>query len=178
MKIFTLGYQNLRLPEYVDLLAGSGVGVVLDVRETAWSNRPEYTKYSMQTALPDAGIEYVHVKSCGNPSENRKTAATPEECLQRYRQYLERNPACVNELLLLVHEADRRGKRVCLTCYERDAAGCHRSILVEALRKRDGRIECEHLEKRPAAPSVQAAPSKRVKTACLPLFADTIVLQS
>ena len=40
----TIGYEKRSLDEYIDLLLANGVEVVLDVRETAWSHKPGFSK--------------------------------------------------------------------------------------------------------------------------------------
>src|SRR5260370_1236139 len=98
MKIFTLGYQGLNLQQYITLLEAADVAVVVDVRETAWSYKPGFSKSPLREGLNRAGIDYIHLKSAGNPSKNRKTARTTKECLSRYRRHLLSNPACLDEL--------------------------------------------------------------------------------
>jgi len=133
MKLYTLGYQSLSVPLYLQSLVNAGVGVVIDVRENAWSQRPEFVKSNLRRALTTVGIDYHHLRSAGNPSSNRKNARSAKECLRRYRHYLRAHSDCLSELLALVREADSQGRPACLMCYERDIANCHRSVLVEEL---------------------------------------------
>lgn len=133
MKLYTLGYQSLSAPLYIQSLVNAGVGIVIDVREHAWSQRPDFMKPNLSRALVTANIDYLHLKSAGNPSSNRKSARSAKECLRRYRDYLRAHGHCLSELLTLVREAHDRGWPACLTCYERDAANCHRGILSEEL---------------------------------------------
>lgn len=145
MRIYTLGYQGLTVAAYIKTLRASQVGVVLDVRENAWSYRPEFVKSTLGQSLAAAGIEYIHVRSAGNPAENRRTASSPEECLSRYRDYLNEHPECTGELYSYVRLAHERGRPACLTCYERAQHQCHRSILIEALKELEPAIEPIHL---------------------------------
>src|SRR5579859_7766943 len=102
MKIFTLGYQGLNLQQYISLLEAADVEIVVDVRETAWSYKPGFSKSPLREGLNGAGIDYIHLKSAGNPSKNRKTARTTKECLSRYRRHLLSTPACLDELCSLL----------------------------------------------------------------------------
>lgn len=54
MKVFTLGYQGLDLSGYIRELVKVGSGVILDVRERAWSNRPDFVK-TADSARPSPG---------------------------------------------------------------------------------------------------------------------------
>jgi uncharacterized protein (DUF488 family) len=158
MQIYTLGYQGLSINEYVSSARAAKVGVVLDVRENAWSYRPDYVKSTLAGALAVAGINYIHVSAAGNPAEIRRTAATAEECLSRYRVYLNEHPERVGELYSYVRLAYESGRPACLTCYEHAPHECHRSVLVEALIELDPRIEPIHLPIAPQ-PVIRQRPS-------------------
>ena len=146
MRIYTLGYQGLSSALYVQGLINAGVGLVVDVREHAWSQRPAFVKANLRNTLAAAGIDYCHVKEAGNPSRNRKAAKTATECLTRYRSYLRGNASCLDQLLLIIQKADEMGRPACLTCYERDSHECHRSILLEELAAVAPTLLSVHLE--------------------------------
>ena len=144
LDLYTLGYQGVDINTYVRKLKEAGVGIVADVRETPWSHKPGFCKNALICELSKAGIDYVHVKSAGNPKENRRTAPDLAECLRRYRRYLAANPTGVIDLVSVVRAAALQNRTVCLTCFERDVKDCHRSILVGAMRRRI-RISAVHL---------------------------------
>jgi uncharacterized protein (DUF488 family) len=135
LNLYTLGYQGVDVDDYVQKLKAAGVGIVADVRETPWSHKRGFCKNILSTELSKAGIEYVHVKSAGNPKENRRTAPDLAECLRRYKFYLDENPAGITALIEVVRMAASRKRTVCLTCFEKDVKDCHRSILVNAMQK-------------------------------------------
>jgi uncharacterized protein (DUF488 family) len=145
MRVYTLGYEGLSLDAYTSILCAFNVGVVLDVRERAWSQRPDYIKSKMDHGLASVGINYIHVQSAGNPSSIRKTVTTPEECLMLFRKHLRLNPDCVGELYSYVRLAAESGRPACLTCYERASENCHRSVLIEALLELDPTLDPIHL---------------------------------
>jgi hypothetical protein len=144
LDLYTLGYQGVDVDTYVRRLKAVGVGMVADVRETPWSHKPGFCKNALISELQKAGIDYIHVKSAGNPKENRRTAPDLKECLRRYEDYLSKNPAGAVDLVEVVRTAALQNRTVCLTCFERDASDCHRSILVSAIEKRLG-INAVHL---------------------------------
>ena len=144
VNLYTLGYQGVDVPTYVQKLKAAGIGVVADVRETPWSHKRGFCKNILSIELSRAGIEYVHVKSAGNPKENRRTARDMAECLKRYSHYLRDNPAGIADLIQVVLTAASRNQAVRLTCFEKDANDCHRSILEDAMRRRM-RIRPVHL---------------------------------
>jgi hypothetical protein len=144
LDLYTLGYQGVDIDTYVRKLVDAGVGVVADVRETPWSHKPGFCKNALISELSRVGIDYVHVKSAGNPKENRRTAPDLTECLRRYKQYLGANPTGVVDLIRVVRAAALQSQTVCLTCFEKDVNDCHRSILVSAI-KRKIRVTAVHL---------------------------------
>ena len=135
LNLYTLGYQGVDVDVYVSKLKAAGVGVVADVRETPWSHKRGFCKNILSNELSKVGIEYVHVKSAGNPKENRRTAPDLAECLRRYKIYLDGNPLGVLDLIEVVRTAAARNRTVCLTCFERDVSDCHRSILADVMKK-------------------------------------------
>lgn len=164
MNIYTLGYEGLKLHDYIEILVSAGVGIVLDVRENPWSQRPDFIRWNMEPALASAGIGYVHVKSAGNPSHIRKSSSSVEECLVRYREHLAANDACLGELYSYVRLATERGRPACLTCYERLPKNCHRLALVEGLIRLDPSTEPTHLppaERRRSNPHILSIGSLR-----------------
>ena len=145
MKVFTLGYQGLDLGAYTRELVKVGARTVLDVREKAWSNKPDFVKSTLQSGLAVAGVGYTHLPRAGNPSQIRKAAKSPDECLSTYRQYLNRNTVAVEELYSFVRMAFESGRTACLLCYERNPWECHRSVLIEFLLEIDGSLQPIHL---------------------------------
>jgi uncharacterized protein (DUF488 family) len=144
LNLYTLGYQGVDVDTYVQKLKVAGVGIVADVRETPWSHKRAFCKNILSSELSKAGIEYVHVKSAGNPKENRRSARDITECLRRYKDYLRSNPDGVSDLIQVVRTAASRNHSVCLTCFEKDVHDCHRSILVDLMGERI-RIRPVHL---------------------------------
>lgn len=145
-QIYTLGYEGLSLDKYIDVLQSNNVSIVLDVREKAWSYKPGFSKTAFEAGLKKVGIRYVHVQSAGNPSSNRKTAPSVEECLRRYKIYLESHPQCLEDLIQLIESAEHNNKTVCLTCFEKDYVQCHRSILIDRLTRMESRLQPVHLK--------------------------------
>lgn len=169
MKVFTLGYQGLTLELYTDMLVDAGVGLLIDIREIPWSYNRRYIKSVLERTMTAADIEYVHIKECGNPSANRKTARSIKDCLAKYRRHLRKNSHCLRTLLDHIKVANDVGRPACLTCYEREAHECHRSILLEFLVDANPSIEVIHLRIDPSIPVKTAAAS--------PLFSGTTAQQ-
>jgi uncharacterized protein (DUF488 family) len=142
--VFTIGYEKRTLAEYVDILSERRIDVLIDVRETAWSHKPGFSKVSLSRALAEVGIEYVHANFAGNPKWLRTEARDHAECLSWYALYIDDHYEIVEALDELLSDLIIAGKRVCLSCFERHPEDCHRSILAERWRLR-GRRYVQHL---------------------------------
>jgi uncharacterized protein (DUF488 family) len=143
MPLCTIGYEKRSIDEYIDLLLESGVEVVVDVRETAWSHKPGFSKTAFSTALSAAGIDYVHLRVAGNPKWLREAAGSHAECLELYRSYVQHHPEVLDCLHETLKEHGVTHRRIALTCFERHPGDCHRGIL--AAEWAAGRHEVLHL---------------------------------
>ena len=132
MKIFTIGYEGTTVPEFVSALKGAGVERVIDVRALPLSRRPGFSKTPLRGALEEAGIEYVHLKALGTPSEGRTAArAGRHSGMERiYAGQLELPEAMAQSAQMLELA---REKPSALLCMEREPAHCHRTLLLNAV---------------------------------------------
>lgn len=130
--VFTVGYEGRTLPEFVALVKENRIDVVVDVRALPLSRRRGFSKTPLRTALERAGVEYLHLRVAGNPFRSKK--GDIDECLRLYQRHLASSPEVLDALL----EATE-GHRAALLCVEADAACCHRSVIVEGMKKRDPR---------------------------------------
>lgn len=144
-KLFTIGYEKRSISDYVEQLVKAKVDILVDVRQTAWSYRPEYCKTKFSRKLKAAGIIYLHLPEAGNPKKYRSSTRSIDSCLSLYRNYLTRTKSGLSELKLLIGDEAGMKKRVCLTCYERNHLNCHRSVVVEFLRRRITPLSVVHL---------------------------------
>lgn len=130
--IWTIGYEQATVASVMDALRDAGVEVLADVRALPLSRRPGFSKTSLAVNAREAGIEYVHFKALGTPAEGRAAARRNDHVtLERiYEGQLELPEAIVAGAKL----AELAGeKRVALLCYEREAHGCHRTLLRQAM---------------------------------------------
>lgn len=132
MHIFTIGYEATTMAEFLAALRQAGVERVIDVRALPLSRRPGFSKSPLSAALGEAGIDYVHLKALGTPADGRAAArAGQQEKLERiYAGQLELPEAIVQSEQMLELAAD---KPSALLCFERDPAGCHRTLLLDAV---------------------------------------------
>ena len=140
--IFTIGYEQATQDSVVGALQGAGVEVLADIRYLPLSRRPGFSKSALKAEVEEAGIAYRHFKQLGTPEEGRAAARRGDHAtLARvYAGQLELPEALAQMAGLRALAEDRR---VCLLCYERNAAECHRALLFDALFADFARIDLE-----------------------------------
>jgi uncharacterized protein (DUF488 family) len=130
--IWTIGYEQTTVGDFLAALRAADVELVADVRAIAASRRPGFSKSALRANLAEAGIGYVHFRALGTPADGRAAARAGKHAeLERiYDGQLELPEAIAQgaELADLARE-----QRVALLCYERDASCCHRTLLREAV---------------------------------------------
>ena len=132
MRIFTIGYESTTVGEFLSALQQAGVKRVIDVRAVPNSRRPGFSKTPLSNALKEVGIDYVHLRALGTPADGRAAArAGRHEELERiYAGQLEL-PEAIAQGAQMVDLAQELPSAV--LCYERDPAGCHRTLLLDAV---------------------------------------------
>jgi uncharacterized protein (DUF488 family) len=141
-KLFTIGYEQTPAKSVLDELEQAGVKLLVDVRAVASSRRPGFSKNQLAAGLDERGISYLHLRGLGTPKDGREAARGGKyDVLQRiYSAHLKTAQAReeLDELSALV----KKSGPVCILCYERDHAHCHRQWIAEIIEDRDGvRIE-------------------------------------
>lgn len=128
--IYSIGYQMRSTDDFIAHLRNAGVSAVIDVRETPWSHRPGYSAKALNELLTQNGIEYVPAKFAGNPKALRTKASNHAQSLDLYADHIAERPEVVEQFDRTIQPYLQRGQSVCLLCYERHPADCHRAVLV------------------------------------------------
>src|SRR3954454_11509805 len=126
--LFTIGYEGKTVDEFLAEVAAAGVERVIDVRAVAASRRPGFSKTALGNALRERGVDYLHLRPLGTPAAGREAARKGRtgEMRRIYAQQLETPEA----ELALEQALDAASERqAAMLCFERDAAGCARSLL-------------------------------------------------
>src|ERR1700679_1469236 len=143
-KLFTIGYEQTPAKSVLDELEQAGVKLLVDVRAVASSRRPGFSKNQLAAGLDERGISYLHLRGLGTPKSGREAARSGNfAALHKiYAAHLKTAQAKeeMDELLALV----KKSGPVCILCYERDHAHCHRQWIAEIIRDRDG-VKVENL---------------------------------
>lgn len=140
----TIGYEAATVAGFLDALREAKVDLLVDVRAVARSRRPGFAKTALAANLEGAGIDYLHLRGLGTPSDGRVAARAgrPEEMKEIFREHLETEEAQADLDALL--ERVEAGRRVCLLCLEADPETCHRSLVAAAVAERLP-VRVEHL---------------------------------
>jgi uncharacterized protein (DUF488 family) len=135
-RIFTIGYEGADASRFLATLKQEGVATLADVRAVALSRKRGFSKSALRDALAGQGIGYEHFISLGTPKEGRQAARAGDADLMRRiycDEVLATGPA---QEALRDLEALAQAQPVCLLCFERDPAHCHRRILAQRLGER------------------------------------------
>jgi uncharacterized protein (DUF488 family) len=136
--LFTIGYEKAKPEAVMAELKRAKVKLLVDTRAVAASRKPGFSKRQLAAILDEEGIAYLHLQKLGTPDDGRQAARAGKlDTLWRiYAKHLTTPDAieAMDELIGLV----RSGQSVCLLCFERDQACCHRSRIAEIVSERTG----------------------------------------
>lgn len=136
--LFTIGYEQAKPAAVLDELTRARIDLLVDVRAVAASRRPGFSKRQLAASLDEKGVAYLHLQKLGTPAEGRLAARAGDyERLWRiFDKHMNSAPAkaALDELVELV----KLGRRICVLCYCRDPAHCHRRRVTDRVRERAG----------------------------------------
>jgi uncharacterized protein (DUF488 family) len=131
---YTMGFSTRTWEETLEILSAHSIRRLIDIRTLPGSKRtPQFNLEHLRTALPRAGIEYIHMKSLGGlrkPKAVTVNAAWRNDSFRGYADYMqtpEFNEA-LNTLQALVAE-----KTSVYACTEAVFWRCHRQLVSDAL---------------------------------------------
>jgi uncharacterized protein (DUF488 family) len=134
-RLYTIGYEGADPDRFVEALGAAGVAVVADVRAVALSRKRGFSKNQLRERLREGGVDYRHFIELGTPKAGREAARGGDAATMRriFCEQLATAPAqaAFEELATLAAT-----QPVCLMCFERDPATCHRRVLAERLEER------------------------------------------
>src|SRR3954462_8702331 len=135
--IYTIGHSTRSITEFVDLLRGTEVTLVVDVRTVPKSRtNPQYNRESLPDTLRQFSIGYEHIASLGglrgashdvSPSVN---AFWQNRSFHNYADYA--MGSAFHEGLARVIQLGREG-RCAIMCAEAVWWRCHRRIITDYL---------------------------------------------
>jgi len=130
--IWTVGYENVGLADFIAALKGAKIQLLLDIREVANSRRAGFSKKTLAASLDEAGIAYLHLKPLGTPKAGRD-AARRGDTETMHAIYEEKLETPESQLALREAADLAKQKRAALMCLEHDWRCCHRAIVADRL---------------------------------------------
>ncbi len=132
-ELFTMGYEGRDIDEFVERLEEHDISRLIDVRDIPISRKKGFSKSALGNRLEAEGIEYVHIKALGCPSDIRnkyKADGDHDYFIKAFTKYLSQNTEAIKEAYEYISDGNN-----CLMCFERSHTQCHRSIVAEGIRK-------------------------------------------
>lgn len=159
--VFTVGHSTRPLDEFVALLDGFGVEVLVDIRTVPKSRRnPQYHQDALAVSLPSAGVEYRHLAGLGGlrrPAKDSPNGAWRNDSFRGYADYMG-TPAFEDALEELIGLATDRVTAI--MCAEAVYWRCHRSLVADALLVRS--VDVRHIMAPGSAKPARLTPFARV----------------
>ncbi|MGC8838194.1 MAG: DUF488 family protein [Anaerolineae bacterium] len=143
MELYTIGYQGRDLAEVLGLLEKNHIEVVLDIRDYPHSRKEGFSKSALSSALSKRGIQYVHLRPLGAPSDMRREYRINhdwEAFAKAFTQRLLTDGTALHGLDVAIALVNSHTS--CLLCFEADPNSCHRSIVAHEICRRNGNGLC------------------------------------
>jgi uncharacterized protein (DUF488 family) len=139
--IFTVGHSTHGFDEFVDLLRGHDVTLLVDVRQYPRSRRvPHFNSEALESSLPAHGIDYLHIRELGG--RRRPVPGSPNDGWEneQFRGYADHMATPEFEGAIERLEGLARERPAAVMCAEASWARCHRRLVADALLVRGWRV--------------------------------------
>ena len=139
--IWTIGHSTRSIDEFLLLLKGEKIEMLVDIRTYPGSRRfPHFNKENLSAFLPEEGIEYKHMVGLGGrrkPEKDSQNMAWRHPSFRGYADYM-KTPAFTGEIEILEETATK--KRTAYMCSEAPWWRCHRALVSDFLKVRGWRV--------------------------------------
>lgn len=146
MELFTIGYEGLNLDSLLQYLQYYKIDMIADVRELPLSRKKGFSKNGLTEFLKMKNINYVNYRELGVSKDLRRQLKETGDYrffFNKVRKIIYSKSEQLDQLCDLIHQ----GKKIALLCFERDPKKCHRKIVAEGLKKRDGNgLKIKHIK--------------------------------
>jgi uncharacterized protein (DUF488 family) len=143
-KLYTIGYEGIKVESYMNKLLNKDVQLLIDVRKNSISMKYGFSKSQLKRMCNSLEIEFLHLSRLGIESKKRKnlnTKADYEELFKEYEQEILPKQADQLEKLYKLYQ---QHKRIAITCFEREHTSCHRHKISDYLNVKY-EVSIEHL---------------------------------
>jgi uncharacterized protein (DUF488 family) len=135
-KLYTIGYEGKDVGEFIKALKKEKIKYIIDVREQPLSRKSGFSKKALAKLLEQEKINYIHLKELGSPKNIRdkfKEDHDDRVFFEKYSQYLDSQLEAVE----VAYNYLLKGT-CCLMCFERLHIECHRKVVADKIKERDG----------------------------------------
>ena len=133
--LWTVGHSTRTLEAFLEVLRAWDIGRVADVRRYPSSRRyPQFNRGPLETALGEAGIEYLPFSDLGGmrkPHSNSRNTAWTNDGFRAYADYMETVPFRQALKQLLAHAVMHP---TAVLCAEALWWRCHRALIADLLK--------------------------------------------
>lgn len=149
-KLYTIGYANKAITDFISILKNKGINLLIDVRSMPYSKQyPDYNENKIALVLKKENILYYNLK------DEFGARRIEDEVYRRIEMYdgKEIDVVDFDEVYKLdifqqgvkkIVTANERGFRVCFMCSEKYAFDCHRGIMIAEYFYQQG-FQIEHI---------------------------------
>jgi uncharacterized protein (DUF488 family) len=143
-QLFTAGYEGTTIHTFITTLQTNNVDCVIDVRALAFSRKPGFSKTALSRNLESANIRYVHLPDLGTPKpvrEKLRATGNYDNFFETMDEYLAEKQDAIEFAYKFVNEST-----CCLMCFEHRAEECHRKVVANKIKIRDGNgLQIKHI---------------------------------
>jgi uncharacterized protein (DUF488 family) len=133
--LYTIGYEERSLEEYINFLIKEDVKILVDVRKNPVSRKYGFSKKTLQKAIEEVGIEYRHIPELGISGKKRTNLHNLEDYNRLFDSYEKEVLSSSSNLLMKLYQLILDNERIALTCFEKDSEYCHRTRIAEKIVK-------------------------------------------
>jgi len=146
MTLFTLGYEGLSSEAFVAWLERHRIDIVADVRKLPLSRKKGFSKTQLSKILESENIEYIGFSELGAPKAMRQKLYSTKNYKAFFREYhqeIQHKKEPIDKIINLL----AKGSNIALLCFEHDPNTCHRKVLADEIKRRDGNgLKIMHLK--------------------------------
>jgi len=132
-ELLTIGYEGLKIDDFVVRLKQFNVSRLIDIREIPLSRKPGFSKDKLIERLKKEKIEYLHIKELGSPSDMRNKLKSNLDYMnffEEYDKYLSQNIEIIEGVNQFISDGIN-----CIMCFERFPDKCHRSVVASKIKE-------------------------------------------
>ena len=135
-ELFTVGYEGKSIDVFIADLHAYGIDCIIDVRALPLSRKKGFSKTKLAERLKDENIQYIHLGQLGTP-KNLRDSLKHNHDYESFFQTMDDYLADKTEAIETAYNHTMNNK-CCLMCYESFIDQCHRKLVAEKIKNKNG----------------------------------------